>query len=196
MHKKLLLYFSISVVLVGTFLAYFYFFQKNKEEKIESLSFNPISGNWEETKNPQRIELSEADLNPNDDGLSNRAIVRGYFDKIDQNNNELTIKMALPFTGDSQYKTAKFKLPPDQKTFCSPSTIEDQVTGKTHETKSLGFIVKNGQTMNISREQLIDFNKFYENANEKTYVFLQLTKDYSEKESNYIQKIVIVGLCD
>lgn len=160
------------------------------------MSFNPISGNWEETKNPQRIELNEADPNPNKDGLNNRTVVRGYFEQINQEKNEITIKMALPFTGESQYKLATFKLPPDQKTFCSPSTIEDQITGKTHETKSLGFIVKNGQTMNISREQPIDFNKFYENANEKTYVFLQLTKDYSEKESNYIQKMVVVGLCD
>lgn len=196
MHRKWLFYSSILIALSIVFLLAFYFFQKNKEEKLKSLTFNPVSGNWEAAKNPQRIELNEADPSQNEDGLNNRSIIRGYFDQINQDKNEITIKMALPFTGESQYKLATFKLTPDQKTFCSPSTIEDQITGKTHETKSLGFIVKNGQTMNISREQIIPFDQFYENANEKTYVFLQLTKDYSEKESNYIQKIVVVGICD
>lgn len=196
MHKKWLFYSLVLVVILGASFLAFYFFKKNKEKDLQSLTLNPVSGNWEQTKNPQRIKVDEVDPSPNEDGLNNRTVVRGFLDQINQENNEITIKMALPFTGESQYKLATFKLPPDQKTFCSPSTIEDQVTGKTHETKNLGFIVKNGQTMNISREQLIDFDQFYEKANSETYVFLQLTKNYSEKESNYIQKIVIVGLCD
>lgn len=196
MHKKWLFYFLILIIVFGISLLAFYLFQKNKEKKLKSLTLNPISGNWETVKNPQRIEVDEVDPSPNEDGLNNRTVVRGFLDQVNQEKNEITIKMALPFTGESQYKLATFKLPPDQKTFCSPSTIEDQVTGKTHETKSLGFIVKNGQTMNISRERLIDFNQFYEKANNETYIFLQLTKNYNEKESNYIQKIVVVGLCD
>lgn len=196
MHKKWLFYFLILIIVFGISLLAFYLFQKNKEKKLKSLTLNPISGSWETVKNPQRIEVDEVDPSPNEDGLNNRTVVRGFLDQVNQEKNEITIKMALPFTGESQYKLATFKLPPDQKTFCSPSTIEDQVTGKTHETKSLGFIVKNGQTMNISRERLIDFNQFYEKANNETYIFLQLTKNYNEKESNYIQKIVVVGLCD
>jgi hypothetical protein len=184
----------ISLITIASFLYFKYSEAQEKDQ--ETLIFNPTLGKWERVAEVPRIELDEIEPNPNEDGLHNRTIVRGFFNNFNLEANEVTLKMAMPFTGESQYKLATFKLAPEQKSYCSPSKITDQVTGKTYQTKDLGFIVKNGQAMNISQEKNISFDDLVKEADEDTYVFLQLTNAYQEDTTNYIQKMVVLGLCD
>ncbi len=175
-----------------------YFFIKGRlnNSKDSVLVYNEVSGSFEAIDAVPRVALKEVDPNPNEDGLHNRTLLRGYFDSYDKANNTITIKSVLPFTGDTQYELVSLQLPPTKTTYCAPSTIVDQQTGERLVTQNLGFIVKNGQTLVTTHEQVIPFEQFITEANQTTYLFVQLTADYDETQTNYIQKLVVVGLCD
>lgn len=193
--RRFVIFLLVVALVISAGFAYLRYLKTQKQGP-ESLLYNSTLGEWETVTESPRIELKEIDPDPNEDGLHNRTLVRGVLDHFNLDTHEVTLKMALPFTGESQYQLATFKLAPEQTIYCSPSIITDQITGKVHQTKDLGFIVKNGQTMFISQEKNILFNEVVERANQTTYVFLQLTNDYQEDTTNYIQKMVVVGLCD
>ncbi len=191
--------FWILLVLFLLLLAiggYFFIQGRLNDSKDSVLVYNEVSGSFEAIDAVPRVALKEVDPNPNEDGLHNRTLLRGYFDSYDKANNTITIKSVLPFTGDTQYELVSLQLPPTKTTYCAPSTVVDQQTGERLITQNLGFIVKNGQTLVTTHEQVIPFEQFITEANQTTYLFVQLTADYDETQTNYIQKLVVVGLCD
>jgi len=191
--------FWILLVLLLLLLAiggYFFIKGKLNDSKDSVLVYNEVSGSFETIDAVPRVALKEVDPNPNEDGLHNRTLLRGYFDSYDKANNTITIKSVLPFTGDTQYELVSLQLPPTKTTYCAPSTVVDQQTGERLVTQNLDFIVKNGQTLVTTHEQVIPFEQFITEANQTTYLFVQLTADYDETQTNYIQKLVVVGLCD
>lgn len=194
MKKWLLLLFFVVICS----LAFFYLLYRNNLQKNETstLLYNRISGEWEAVAEIPKVKLEEINKDPNEDGLHNLSIVRGYFDHYDEQTSELTLKSLLPFTMETQYEFLSLKMPPSQTIYCSPSTITDQVTGKELLTSSLTFMVRNEQTMIVGAEQNFSFDQFLNQATADTYLFIQLTQDLNKQNTNYIKKLVVIGLCD
>jgi hypothetical protein len=193
--KKWLFFLSFVAVCL---LIFFYFLYRSNLQKNETntLLYNRISGEWEAVAEIPKVKLEEINKDPNEDGLHNLSIVRGYFDHYDEKTSELTLKSLLPFTMETQYELLSLKMPPSQTIYCSPSTIIDQVTGKELLTSSLTFMVKNEQTMVIGTEQNFSFDQFLNQATADTYLFIQLTQDLNKQNTNYIKKLIVIGLCD
>lgn len=194
MKKWLVLLFFTSVCILA-FFSFRYYGNLQKNEASTWL-YNRISGEWEKVADRPRIKLEEIKKDPNEDGLHNLSIVRGYFDHYDEQTDELTLKSLLPFTMETQYELLSLKMPPSQTIYCSPSTIIDQVTGEKLLTNNLTFMVKNEQTMMIGVEQKFSFDQFLKQATADTYLFIQLTQDLNKQNTNYIKKLVVIGLCD
>lgn len=186
----------LGLLIVSLMIFGFLFFKKETSPASNTLFFNQTTGKWENVNNVPRIEIEHLDENPNEDGLHNLAILRGYFDHYDKEKDEIVIKAMLPFTGELQYKLTNIKTPPQKIIYCSPSTIVDGQTGESLQTKNLSYIVKNNEEMKIYKESIINFDEFVTKATEKTYLFIQLTKNLDKTQDNYAQKIVVIGLCD
>lgn len=193
--KRILILFPI-IVLCGLAFFYLYFRSNLKKPSATTLIYNADSGKWENTYNVPKILREEVDKDPNEDGLHNATILRGYFDHYDDQNSELVMKSVLPFTMNMQYEEVKLKTSPAKVVYCSPSTITDKETQKTYLTKDLRFPVLNNETMKITKEKIIDFNDFLKYSKADTYMFVQLTNDFTKNSANYIKKLVVIGLCD
>jgi len=183
-------------VVLALVAVWYWLSQTGSTAKDSVLVFDPVSGEWARVKAEPRVDIEELDPHPNDDGLHNRTLVRGYFDSYNEANNEITIKAVLPFTGDTQYELVKLKLPLLKTTYCAPASVVDQRTGELLLTQEMGFIVKDGQEMITVNEQLIPFEEFLAKASDTTYLLIQLASDFDRHADNYITKLVVVGLCD
>lgn len=199
MKNKLWLYlgFSLLVITMVWFVARSYTKKGSlkSQEKESTLMYNQESQEWEIVDDLLKISIEDIDPNPNNDGLHNRTILRGYFNHYDDTQDKLVIKAVLPFTGNLQYQLVELELK-HNSLYCSPSIIVDKKTGQQHLTKDLEFIVKNGQVMKISQEKMIGFDEFITKAKQDTYVFIQLTEDFAKTKKNIINKLVVIGLCD
>lgn len=188
--------FALPVILLLGLIFFYLSFKADLKKKSSSLVYNTEISKWETVEEAPRIEAEEVDKNDNEDGLHNQSVLKGYFDRYDQEKDELVVKYTLPFTMDRQHKVINLKTSPNKITYCTANTITEEKTGKETLTKDLDFIVKNNQTLVTSKEKVIDFEKFIAKADEKTFLFIQLTKDFNKNETNYIKKLVVVGLCD
>ena len=164
--------------------------------KDEVLVYNPFSEKWEKSK--ERPLTTIEDLinagNFNQDGFHNYSLLRGYFDHYDKKNGLLYIKNNLPFS--DLYEVVALKTSPNQTAYCTPQTITSSLTGETMYTISTRFPVKDGGTLYTNEEKLIDFGNFLKKASQNTYLLVQLTDLYSSNKTNYLYKLVVVGICD
>lgn len=195
--KKVSFLVLFLLIVIGTS---FYFFNENKEKnKYNKLIYNNATNKWEKfnQEDPLALEREEIlDSLENSDGLQNQSIIRGYFENYDESTQKLKIKYLIPFSQGNLFENIELKLIPSQTIYCAPSVYIDPNTNKSYQTKNLVFPVKNGKTLWIPTEKYLDFEKFIENSDDLTFLYIQLTNNFSKEELNYIQKIIAIGLCE
>lgn len=197
MKKK----FLLLLIFVFTLVLGFYFYKnfQNKKSASNKLVYNYQTERWEQVKDeadkiaPDRTQILEKDNNA--DGIRNQTILKGYFSDYDENTQKLTIKYFLPFT-QGLFENVELKLLPNQIIYCVPEIYTDPNNGRQVEMTKLNIPVKTGATLWIPTEKIIGFDEFLRQSNDKTFLFLQLTQDYDSRAVNYIQKLIMVGLCE
>jgi hypothetical protein len=195
--RKLFVIVLVTVIIGSVGLISYKNFSKNsKNVNSPTLVYNGESGKWENIQNIPRINREELDKSSNKDGFNNMSLLRGYFDHYDEKNGDIVIKSLLPFTMGSQFETVNLKAPVSKIIYCAPKITIVPKTGEEILTQSLTFPVKDGQVLNIIGEKVINFGKFIQEANTDTYLFVQLTQDFDKTKTNYIKKIITIGLCD
>jgi len=181
----------------GSAFVFYQNFKKNsKNINPPTLVYNEESGKWENVQNIPRINREDLDKNPNEDGFNNLSILRGYYDHYDEKSESIVIKSLLPFTMGRQFEIVTLKVPISKIFYCAPTITIVPKTGEGVKTQSLTFPVKNGQTLNVIGETMISFEKVIQEAKLDTYLFVQLTQDFDKNNTNYIKKLVVIGLCD
>jgi len=194
--KKLWLIILVAFLCFGFF--YYRFYQSKRGERLAASAYNQFTGQWEETKASteitKRSNITKTDNN--DDGLHNYSILKGYFDKYDAKAQTLTLKVAIAFTQNSLFEIADFKFSPIQTIYCAPIIYTDPNTGRNYSLEKLISPVKDGATLYFPGEQTISFADFIEKSNNLTFLLAQLTKNFDKTTTNYIQKIIVTGLCD
>lgn len=180
----------------------FYFYKnntKNRSSVTNKFVYNNQTNQWEQIKDekdpigPDRAQILEK--NNNADGLHNPTIFKGYFTKYDENTQLLSIKSLLSFT-QGLFENVELKLLPNQIIYCVPEIYTDPNNGKQIEIAKLNIPVKNGGTLWIPTEKVISFDEFVRQSNDRTFLFLQLTQDYNPQIINYVQKLIMVGICE
>lgn len=198
MKKKLLVLSLLILILASGF----YFYKnntKNKNSITSKFIYNNQTNQWEQIKDekdpigPDRTQILEK--NNNADGLHNPTVLKGYFTEYDESTQLLSIKSLLSFT-QGLFENVKLKLLPNQVIYCVPEIYTDPNNGKQIEIAKLNIPVKNGGTLWIPTEKVISFDEFVHQSNDRTFLFLQLTQDYNPQTINYIQKLIIVGICE
>lgn len=185
------------MVLVSVF--YFYNNFKNKNNVTNKFVYNSQTDKWEQIKDekdpigPDRAQILEK--NNNADGLHNPTVLKGYFTNYDESTQLLSIKSLLSFT-QGLFENVELKLLPNQIIYCVPEIYTDPNNGSQSEIARLNIPVKTGATLWIPTEKIIGFDKFTQQSNERTFLFIQLTQDYNPQTINYIQKLIMVGICE
>lgn len=179
-------------------------FAKNKadQSKPSYLKYQFETGTWLETKEQPTHNLTiTTDPNlstinqDNNQGLRNPTILRGFFDHYDPATDLLYLKAVVPFSFDQLYELKAVKVGLQQQFYCAPPVAIDEQTGKTIDLKLYRFPVYDGQTLYTYREQLLEKESFFTRASDRTWLFLQTTKPYTDEADNYLYKLVAVGLC-
>lgn len=197
MKKKFLLLVVFILILALGF--YFYRSTQNKNDISNKFVYNNQTDRWEQVKDeidkiaPDRTQILEKDNNA--DGLHNPTVLKGYFTDYDESTQLLTIKYFLPFT-QGLFENVELKLLPNQVIYCVPEIYTDPNNGRQVEMTKLNIPVKTGTTLWIPTEKIISFDDFLLQSNDKTFIFLQLTQNYDSQIVNYIQKLIMVGLCE
>lgn len=178
----------------------FYFYNtKNKNSITNKFVYNNQTNQWEQIKDekdrigPDRAQILEK--NNNADGLHNPTVLKGYFTEYDESTQLLSIKSFLAFT-QGLFETAELKLLPNQVIYCVPEIYTDPNNGKQIEIAKLNIPVKTGGALWIPTEKIISFDEFVRQSNDRTFLFLQLTQDYNPQITNYVQKLIVVGICE
>ena len=195
------------LLIIPVILALF-FFIKNRVEKTElertasKVVFNSITQKWEkqiedevDQKDRESILSNLKQENNDMDGLYNPAVFKGYFDHYDPDEQFLTIKAVVPFT-NGLFEFKKAKLLANQTIYCTPATYIDPNTGQAYETKNIELPVLAGETLSFHVEKIIDFSEFISQSTAETFLHIQLTTNYDENKTNYVQKILVIGLCE
>lgn len=178
---------------------YFYNNDKNKDHATDKLIYNSQTGKWEQIKKiedpvePDRAQILEK--NNNVDGIHNPTVLKGYFTDYDEDTQLLSIKSLIPFT-QGLFEKTELKLLPNQIIYCVPEIYTDPNNGKQVEMTKLNIPVKTGATLWIPTEKIISFDEFLHQSNDRTFLFLQLTQDYDPLAANYVQKFIMVGICE
>ena len=163
------------------------------------LIYNPDTRRWERYLYEDPIVGDRKAIlanNNNEEGLYNSAVLKGYFDSYDEKNQTLIIKAVIPFTQNTLFEPKQVKLLAGQAIYCAPAVYVDPNTGVAYETASLVLPVKDGEILSFHIEQLIGFSDFLEQSTDQTFLHLQLTEKYDQSKTNYVQKILVIGLCE
>ena len=188
------------VVLVLGVAGFIYFRQRlNQQNTNSKLIYNSSTQKWEKYSYEDPVDSDrEAILNvmTGKDDINNPSLLKGYFDNYDQDQQILTIKAVIPFTQNNLFEIKKVKLLAGQTIYCTPSVYIDPNTGQAYETKDIVIPVAEGETLKFHTEQLIIFTDFIEESTERTFMHIQLTEDYDENKTNYVKKILVIGLCN
>lgn len=136
-------FISAFLVLVVGFSVFIYlkYYQKNSLTDDKKLIYNTQLGQWEEANkiddpvDADRETILKNDSNQN--GLHNNTILRAYFDKYDENIQELSVKYLVAFT-QGIYKEAKLRLSSSQTIYCAPAVYIDPNNGQAHKCLPLG----------------------------------------------------------
>lgn len=195
MKKVALLTFLIFSVFA---FGFFYFYQKNNQKTDqEKIVYNPNTKSWEKAYIKDEIKREEVLKNrANDDGFYNQSVLRGYFDSYDGDSNTLKIKSTVRFTQNSLFELAELKLNPAQTIYCAPEKYTDPNNGKVFEVKNLTIPVQDGKVLYLPTERAILFEDFMSQAKDSTYLIIQLTQNFNQESTNYIQKMIAIGLCE
>lgn len=162
----------------------------------QKLVYNTYTKKWEEAKETPNVSLDEVVKNENPDGLHNYSIIKGYFDSYDENTSILTLKSVVPFTNANKFEVVNVNLLNSQTIYCAPNEYIDPNNGKTHLTKNLIYPVKDEETLFLPHEKTASFSDFIFEANDLTYLIIQLTKNFDNAGDNYIQKLIFIGSCN
>jgi len=200
MRKFLYILLVFSCIIVLTLFWYFPNYKKNKDANSSNkFIFNSQLSKWEKAhdiKDPIKTDRKTIlETNNNKDGLHNKTVFRGYFDSYDEQKQQIAIKALVEFS-QGLFEIIEFKLSPNQIIYCAPEVYIDPNNGEAHSLKELVFPVKTGSMLWIPTERVISFNNFQSKVKETTLLYIQLTKDYDSKDLNYIQKIIVIGLCE
>lgn len=193
------LVFLVLVFLLG--IGFFLYLRQriSQQNTADKLIFNADAQRWEKYTYEDQVEGDRESIlatSNNEEGLHNPAVFKGYFDNYDENNQTLTIKAIVPFTQNNLVEKLEVKLLAGQSIYCAPSIYVDPNTGVAYETKSFVLPVKDGETLSFHVEKLISFTDFLEQSTEQTFLHLQLTENYDQSKTNYVQKILVIGLCE
>ena len=190
------------LLLIPICAALFFFKRKIDQENASTkLVYNTVTQEWEKyTKEDPDQADRESILNnlAQDDtmaGLYNPTVLKGYFDHYDQDQQLLTIKALVPFT-QNLFELKQVKLLSGQSIYCTPAIYVDPNTGQAYETKNIEIPVPEGETLSFHTEQLISFTDFLEGSTDQTFLHLQLTAAYDAASTNYVKKILVIGLCE
>lgn len=197
-RKVLFAVFPVLLIVCGVFI-YRDYQLKNKLIKDKKIIYNTQLARWEEVneiKDPidaDRETILKKDNNQN--GLHNETIMRAYFDSYSENEQELSVKYLLALT-QGVYKVAKLKLSPNQTIYCAPEIYIDPNNGQAHDLKKLIFPVETGAKLWIPTEKLINFDDFLSKSSQETFLYIQLNDNFDPQKTNYVQKLIVVGLCE
>lgn len=198
MKKLFFILFAFFLVILISSFFYFRVKEKSNSKDSSALIYNQFTEKWERTSKITDESLVETtiikDSNYNADGLHNESVLRGYFDRYDQETGLLYIKYKLPLS--SSYEIAQLKTSLSQNAYCAPSQITDQRTGQIRDIKEINFMVKNGATLQTHAEKPLSFDDFLAKATDQTYLFVQLTDVFATEKQNYIYKLIAIGLCE
>lgn len=192
------MWFVLLLVAPIVFAVYYYTFYQNRQSaQLEGEFYNQFTGEWEQTKISSDVPDQSAIIkNDNIDGLYNYSIIKGYFNQYDETSQTLKMRVAVAFTQNSLFEPSDLRLSPNQSVYCVPEQYTDPNTGKSYSLKNLRIPVKNGETIFVPGEKSIKFDDFVKNSNQLTFLLVQLTEDFESTEINYVQKIIVTGLCD
>ena len=190
------------LLLIPILAALFFFKNKLDQEKASTkLVYNTVTQRWEKytREDPDQADR-ESILNSlaQDDtmaGLYNPTVLKGYFDSYDQDQQLLIIKAVVPFT-QNLFELKQVKLLTGQTIYCTPAIYVDPNTGQAYETKNIVIPVPEGETLSFHSEQLISFTDFIKESSDQTFLHLQLTASYDATTTNYVKKILVIGLCE
>mgnify|MGYP000980201543 FL=1 len=197
MKKKFLV--LVLFILISASSFYFYNNAKNRNNIANKFIYNNQTNQWEQIKDekdrlgPDRAQILEK--NNNVDGLHNPTVLKGYFTKYDEVTQLLSVKSLLSFT-QGLFENAELKLLPNQVIYCVPEIYTDPNNGKQIEIAKSNIPIKTGGKLWIPTEKIISFNEFIRQSNDRTFLFLQLTQDYNPQITNYVQKLIVVGICE
>lgn len=195
--KRVALIFSFVLFIILSTAIFFVYKKNNQLIGEEKIVFNPQTQKWEKTIINDDINREEVLKNrSNDDGFYNQSIVRGYFDGYEEKDNSLKIKSTVRFTQNSLFDLIEVKINPVQTIYCVPEKYIDPNTGKAFDVRNLTIPVKEGQTLYLPTERIIDFDKFNSQSTDSTYLIVQLTQNLDKEKVNYVQKMIVVGLCE
>lgn len=196
MKRLLAIVLCLAVISSIGIIVYKNFSKNSKNINPPTLVFNEGSGKWENVQNIPRINREDLDENSNEDGFNNLSLLRGYFDHYDEKSESIVIKSLLPFTMGKQFEIVELKLPISKIFYCAPTITIVPKTGEGIKTQRLTFPTKDGQTLKVIGEKMISFEKLTQEAKLDTYLFVQLTQNFDRNNTNYIKKLVVIGLCD
>lgn len=187
------------VICVATGLFLYFRNQFWSQETGGTFIYNAVTQRWEKADREDPLgadrEAITANLAGKDD-INNPSVLRGYFDHYDEKDQILTVKVVLSFTQNALFQEKQVKLLSGQSIYCTPAIYIDPNTGIAYNTKDIVIPVAEGETLQFHNEQLISFTDFIKQSTDRTYLYLQLTANYNDNATNYVQKILVVGLCD
>lgn len=195
---KKVIFSLVFIVLLGTI--FYLFYQRNQQFlKSNKLVYNQITKQWEQfAKEDPLGEDREEILKKldNTDGIHNQSVLKGYFEDYNEDTQTLSIKSVVPISQTNLYETVKLKLLPNQTIYCAPSIYTDPHTGKNYAVEKLVVPVKDGATLWIPTEKVLNFDHFLTQSNDRTFIYLQLNENYNQQTDNYIKKLIVIGLCE
>lgn len=196
--KKWLPWLALAVCIAAGLFLYFHN-QSQRQETSNTYIYNAVTQHWDKANREDPLgddrEAITANLAGKDD-INNPSILRGYFDSYDEKDQILTVKVVLSFTQNALFQEKQVKLLAGQSIYCTPAIYVDPNTSIAYNTKDIVIPVAEGETLQFHNEQLISFTDFIKQSTDRTYLYLQLTADYNENVTNYVQKILVVGLCE
>lgn len=193
--KKWLLLVGFLVVITGGVTLFWN--SQRQRTKTPILVYNAFSETWEESYEAPPLSTDELNqLQPIGDGGFNQLVQRGYFDSFDEATNSLSLKAVVPFTAKSQYYLLTTQLDLNQSVYCVPEYVIDEQTSQHLSVKEITFPVKDGEILAIPGEKRITLEDFLNQSTPQTYLFVQLLDKPKIDGVNYIQKLIVLGLCN
>ena len=196
--KKWLPWLALAVCVAAGLFLYFRN-QSQRQGAGNTYVYNTVTQRWDKANREDPLgddrEAITANLAGKDD-INNPSILRGYFDSYKEKDQVLTVKVVLSFTQNALFQEKQVKLLSGQSIYCTPAIYVDPNTGIAYKTKDIVIPVAEGEILQFHNEQVISFTDFIKQSTDRTYLYLQLTADYDENATNYVKKILVVGLCE
>ncbi len=191
-RKKIVAFSSLFLVFFSTAMLLWFRFGQKTFSSNKYLLYDEFNGEWQETI---REPITNDYIKNEDNGFYNDSLIRGFFDHYEEKTDTLYVKSAVPF-GQQLFEIKSIKVGLQQSFYCTPSQVVNNKTGETKLTSSYRFPVKDGETLYTYYENNITVEDFFSKAKKDTWVFIQLTGNYSKTQENYLYKLVAVGLCE